>query len=378
MKKTFKESLLLIAFGVILFVGLEHLNIVADFAIGVFRLITPVFAGLMLAFVLNVPISGMEKLFAKAFKKAKRRPSDSAISAVCTVLTLLIIVLVLALVITITGPAIVSSAKSLYRLIQNRWPTWVETFKSYNIDISGIGEWFETTGIQNLLEKIASGTGVVLDTVIGAASSTINGVVTACFSVIIAIYILLSKKELSAQTNKLLDAYCKPRPRQMIAHIAQLSRETYAKFLSGQCVEAMLLGVLMFIFFSIFRLPYAPLVAVVTAVCAFIPYIGAFTACVIAVFLTLLVNPSQVILCIIVYNAVQFVENQFIYPHVVGSSVGLSPLLTLIAALVGGKLLGLVGIIFFIPLTAVIRTLIAEATEKRIGKKNPESDPADE
>ena len=142
-------------------------------------------------------------------------------------------------------------------------------------------------------------------------------------------------------------------------------------------MEAIILGVLMFIFFSIFRLPYAPLVAVVTAVCAFIPYIGAFTACVIGAFLTLLVSPSQVILCIIVYNVVQFVENQFIYPHVVGSSVGLSPLLTLIAALVGGKLLGLVGIIFFIPLTAVIRTLLAEATEKRIGKKNQEPASAD-
>ena len=219
--------------------------------------------------------------------------------------------------------------------------------------------------MQNLLEKIASGTGVVLDTVIGAASTTINGVVTACFSVIIAI-------------SKLLDAYCKPKPRKLLEHIAQLSRETYAKFLSGQCVEAIILGVLMFIFFSIFRLPYAPLVAVVTAVCAFIPYIGAFTACVIGAFLTLLVSPSQVILCIIVYNVVQFVENQFIYPHVVGSSVGLSPLLTLIAALVGGKLLGLVGIIFFIPLTAVIRTLLAEATEKRIGKKNNEPASADE
>ena len=378
MKKTFKEALLLIAFGVVLFVGLENLNTVANFAVGIFRLITPVFAGLMLAFVLNVPISGMEKLFAEAFKKAKRKPKDSTVTAFCTVATLLIIAAVLALVITITGPEIVSSVKSLYRLIQNRWPTWVEVFRSYNIDISGIAEWFETTDIQNLLEKIASGTGVVLDTVIGAASTTINGVVTACFSVIIAVYILLSKKELHAQISKLLDAYCKPKPRKLLEHIAQLSRETYAKFLSGQCVEAIILGVLMFIFFSIFRLPYAPLVAVVTAVCAFIPYIGAFTACVIGAFLTLLVSPSQVILCIIVYNVVQFVENQFIYPHVVGSSVGLSPLLTLIAALVGGKLLGLVGIIFFIPLTAVIRTLLAEATEKRIGKKNNEPASADE
>lgn len=130
----------------------------------------------------------------------------------------------------------------------------------------------------------------------------------------------------------------------------------------------------MFVSFSIFRLPYAGLVAVLTAVCAFIPYIGAFVSCVTGALLTLIYDPSKVILCVIVYSVVQFIENQFIYPHVVGNSVGLSALWTLLAALIGGKLFGLVGILFFIPLTAVIITLVEESTDKRIAKKGQPED----
>ncbi|MBQ5746608.1 MAG: AI-2E family transporter [Clostridia bacterium] len=134
-------------------------------------------------------------------------------------------------------------------------------------------------------------------------------------------------------------------------------------------MEACILGALIAIAFSIFNIPYALLIGVLTAVSAFIPYVGAFIACAVGAFLVLLANPSQVILCIIVYLVVQFIENQFIYPHVVGTSVGLSALWTLIAVMVGGSLFGLFGMIFFIPLTAVIIKLLREYTESCLAKK---------
>ena len=156
--------------------------------------------------------------------------------------------------------------------------------------------------------------------------------------------------------------------------IAKLSHYTYAKFLSGQCVEVLILGTLIFLSFSIFRIPYAGLTAVLTAAFAFVPYIGAFLSCAIGMLLTLLAEPNKVILCLIVYQAAQFVENQFIYPHVVGSSVGLSPFWTLLAVLLGGKMFGVLGIIFFIPLMAVISQLLHENIEHRLAvrklKKN--------
>ena len=122
--------------------------------------------------------------------------------------------------------------------------------------------------------------------------------------------------------------------------------------------------------FSVFKIPYGSLVGVLTAICAIIPYVGALISCVVSVFLVLLVDPVLAVRCLIVYLAVQFVENQFIYPRV-GKSVGLSPLYTLIAAMIGGKLFGIIGIIFFIPLTAVVIELVKEDTFRRLRAKEP-------
>ena len=123
--------------------------------------------------------------------------------------------------------------------------------------------------------------------------------------------------------------------------------------------------------FSVFKIPYGSLVGVLTAICAIIPYVGALISCVVSVFLVLLADPVLAVRCLIVYLAVQFVENQFIYPRVVGKSVGLSPLYTLIAAMIGGKLFGIIGIIFFIPLTAVVIELVKEDTFRRLRAKEP-------
>ena len=126
----------------------------------------------------------------------------------------------------------------------------------------------------------------------------------------------------------------------------------------------------MFIAFTIFRLPYANLIAVLTAVLSFIPYIGAFASCGIGALLIIMVDPWQALLSIVVYQVVQFIENQFIYPRVVGGSVGLAPLWTLSAALIGGNLFGVVGMIFAIPITAVLYVLIKDDVNQRLEKKN--------
>ena len=214
----------------------------------------------------------------------------------------------------------------------------------------------------------------IIGSVVSVAGSTISTVVNAAVSLVIMFYVLVGKQELGKQTRRALYAYCKESVADKVCHIAKLSHDTYAKFLSGQCVEVLILGTLIFLSFSIFRIPYAGLTAVLTAAFAFVPYIGAFLSCAIGMLLTLLAEPNKVILCLIVYQAAQFVENQFIYPHVVGSSVGLSPFWTLLAVLLGGKMFGVLGIIFFIPLMAVISQLLHENIEHRLAvrklKKN--------
>jgi hypothetical protein len=157
-----------------------------------------------------------------------------------------------------------------------------------------------------------------------------------------------------------------------VASLANIGGSASAPILAGAYSGALVpVGVLMALAFSVFKIPYGSLVGVLTAICAIIPYVGALISCVVSVFLVLLVDPVLAVRCLIVYLAVQFVENQFIYPRVVGKSVGLSPLYTLIAAMIGGKLFGIIGIIFFIPLTAVVIELVKEDTFRRLRAKEP-------
>lgn len=186
------------------------------------------------------------------------------------------------------------------------------------------------------------------------------------------IYVLIGWRELSSQSKRALYAYCKESVADRICHISKLAHDTYAKFLSGQCVEVMILGTLIFLSFSVAGIPYAGLTAVLTAAFAFVPYIGGFLSCAFGILFTLLAAPNKALLCLIVYQATQFVENQFIYPHVVGNSVGLSPFWTLLAVLLGGKLFGVLGMIFFIPLMALVSQLLHESIERRLHTRKPE------
>ncbi|MBP3627775.1 MAG: AI-2E family transporter [Clostridia bacterium] len=369
MDKKLKHNFLLVAFGVALYAILMNIGAVYNLLGNILKLILPVVIGFVLAFILNVPMKGFEKLFFKLSKKLKKQPKKKLISIISLCLTLICVIFVIAIIATMLIPELISSIESLYKLIVKKTPEWIAMLKSYDIDTTKISEWLSSLNFETLIGKITNSAGTIITSVVGFASSAVSGVSQFLISIIISIYILLSKDKLSGQIKILMDAHLKKKTADKIYHICRLINDTYSKFLSGQCIEACILGVLIFISFSIFRIPYASLIGVLTAVCAFVPYIGAFASCFIGAFLILLVNPSQVIICVIVYLVVQFIENQFIYPNVVGNSVGLSPLWTLIAVLIGGSLMGLFGMIFFIPLCAVLLTLLKEHTNRVIEKK---------
>ena len=357
MDKKFKQQLGLIAFGVALFTALNNLNYISDFLHVCAELLTPVFAGLLMAFILSVPMRGIGKRLSRLMPKA----SERTINVLSLIITLLLLVAIIVLLCIIS-------------LIKEKWPDWAAVLRNYGFDTAEISAYLNKLDWKTIAEKAMNGAGVVIGSVVSVAGSTISTVVNAAVSLVIMFYVLVGKQELGKQTRRALYAYCKESVADKVCHIAKLSHDTYAKFLSGQCVEVLILGTLIFLSFSIFRIPYAGLTAVLTAAFAFVPYIGAFLSCAIGMLLTLLAEPNKVILCLIVYQAAQFVENQFIYPHVVGSSVGLSPFWTLLAVLLGGKMFGVLGIIFFIPLMAVISQLLHENIEHRLAvrklKKN--------
>lgn len=368
MDKKLKYYLISVAFGVVLFVGLTHLSAVVA-AIGtVLRLMLPVIVGLVVAFVLNVPVTGFEKLFAKIFPKNKkhtgwRRPVGLALTILC-------IFIALSLFSLLVVPQLISAVETIVAKVNAGWPVWMtfltETFGSD----SAIMHWLGEVDLQNMLQGVLSGATSVLGSAVNVAKSAVSGISTAIFGIIVAIYVLLGKHTLSRHTKKLLLAYTGEKTTARISHVAKLCSDTYSRFLSGQCTEALVLGVLIYLVFTIFRLPAAAVVAVVAVFGAFIPYVGAFVTGVIVALLALLVSPEMALWSLVAYVVTQFVENQFIYPHVVGNSVGLSALWTLMAVLVGGSMFGLLGIIFFIPVVAVIYELVSENVAERLEKQN--------
>lgn len=360
-----RQIYLYIAFGIILFTGLMHLGVVLNFFKTVLGLVIPVLIGLLVAFVLNVPMTGIEHLLQKMVRKWKYKPKNTWVRTLSLILTLSTILLVLVFAGRLIVPALVESVKSIYPLVEEKWPEWMAYLETYESDLTVAVEWVKNFDIKTFTSKAGS----IWKSALEAATSTISGITDVGFGLVIAIYVLLGKDKLAWQCQKFVYAHVKESLASRIICVAKLIRDTYAKFLSGQTMEAIILGCLVFIAYTIFQLPYAGLIAFLTSIFSFIPYIGAYAACALGSFLILLVEPSQLVLGICVYFTVQFIENQFIYPYVVGTSVGLSALWTLIAALIGGKLFGLLGIIFFIPFAAVLYTLVREDTNRRLREK---------
>ncbi|MDO4733231.1 MAG: AI-2E family transporter [Bacillota bacterium] len=374
MDKNLKQKFILIAFAVTLFAILMNLGEVLSLVGQIFDLTLPLLAGLLLAFVLRVPANGIERRIRSLFSKARRKPSRSLLHWISLLLTLLIFSGVIFLIYTVAIPELSKTVKSIVVLVDENWPSWLAALENllqaHEIESGLISEWISSLDIRELLAKATSSAGILIGSIANVATATVSGIATALISCIIAFYVLMSRDTLARQSKKFIFAYLKPARARQLCHVAEVVQSSYSKFLSGQCLEAVILGILIYISFSIFSLPYAGLVALVTAVCALIPYVGAFFACGFAVFLSLLVSPEKALICLVVYLAVQFVESQLIYPHVVGTSVGLSPLWTLAASLVGGSLFGILGMIFCIPLVAAFYLLVREAVNRRLSDRD--------
>lgn len=368
-KKQFKDYLLLISFAALLLLIIVQFESALALLSGLMSVLRPVILACIIAFVLNVPMNAIGSRLEKLLSGKKKRPSQETIGAVSLLLTALALVLVLVLVGTTAIPGLVQSVRSIYDLVQQKLPEFWMWLESLNLDTDLLQSYFQNLNLESLIQNITSNAGNVLGAIVGTASSTIGALTTFVIALIIALYIMLSKRTLGRQARALAYANLKRERADRLCYIANLIGTTYSKFLSGQCIEAVILGMLLFITLGLAGVPYAGVLAVLTGILSFIPIVGAFFACMFGVLLVLMVSPIKALVCLIIYLCVQFVEGHFIYPKVVGNSVGLPPMWTLLAVLIGGNLLGILGMLFFIPLTAVVYTLLTENTEKKLKDK---------
>ena len=263
-------------------------------------------------------MSAIEKRLKLLLYKKKKQPSENAYHIMSFILTILCTALVIFIVFALIIPAIRESVTSLYVLLQRRIPDWINYMKSHNINYSWFEGFLADINIENMMKNITDTAESLLGGVATAVSSTISVILTAVFSIIVAIYVILSKKQLVRHSRIIVKTYMKPKWAERITNFCMVLTENFARFLSGQCTEAIILGMLMFFAFAVFNLPYAVLVGVLTTFCAVIPYIGAFISCSLSTLLIAIVSPLTALKALVVYLVVQFIENQFIYPRVVG------------------------------------------------------------
>lgn len=369
-KNKFKQNIILVVLGVTLLVALMNFKTVAGVVGTVIGLFMPLIVGGVIAFILNVPMHFFEKQIDRINRKKPMKWLAKLRPVLSLVITLLLFVAVISFIAGVIFPNLADSFMSIAAMIKAAYPGWLEAAEKYGIDASVIGDWLEKIDISTIVESIKDNSGKILFTAGQAASGVFSVVSNFGFGLVFAIYILLSKKKLGAQAKKIVYAYSKKEWADEICDVASLSYRVFSNFLSGQCMEAVILGLMFFVALSIGGFPYAATIALIIGAMSLIPFVGAFIGMAFGILLISVEGLKQVIIFVIVFLVVQQIEGQIVYPRVVGGSVGLPAIWTLLAVVVGGKVSGIFGIILFIPLFSVLYALIRRSVYSRLRRKS--------
>ena len=364
-RDTIKKIRGLILFTVVVVVAGVNYRRLFDVAAALFHITWPFILGAALAFILNVPMRNIERHMTIFGKNSKlRRPLS-------LVMTIFLVAGILFLVTFVVTPQLVktflnlqSSVPLFFAGVQAEaerlfasYPQMLEYLNNVEIDWQQI--------LQDMVAFLKSGAGTMLNTTFSAAISIVSGVSTFLIGFIFAIYILLQKETLGRQVKKLLNAFLPEAVTKRVVEITALTERTFSSFLTGQCVEAVILGTMFFIALSLLLLPYALLIGVLIAFTALIPIFGAFVGLGVGVFLMLMVDPMDALIFTITFFVLQQIEGNLIYPYVVGNSVGLPSIWVLVAVTLGGSMMGIVGMLIFIPLCSVLYALLRDEVNVR-------------
>ena len=333
---------------------------------------SPFVLGAAIAFILNVPMRVVEKPLKFVQNESLRR-------TLAIILTLVIMVLAITGVVLLLVPQITETIQLLIpKLIDfvMRAETALMHFLEANPELL---QWVSsTTDLQSLdwaglIQKAAAMLKNSVSVIATGAFSAVGGVTSAIVDLVIglvfALYCLARKEILARQGRRILYSVLPEHFCDETIRVLRLTNSTFSNFISGQCLEAVILGCLFAVSMSIFKMPYIPLVSVLIAVTALIPLVGAFVGCFLGAFFILVNDPIQALVFIAMFLVLQQIEGNLIYPKVVGTSIGLPGMWVLVAVAVGGDLMGVAGMLVMIPISSVLYTLIREFTNRRIGER---------
>lgn len=348
-----------------------------DKTVGIFTLLinilAPFFVGGALAFILNLPMKFVEnKVLAKAKMKDKLKRALSFLIAL--VLAVFIVWAIYMLILPQLGKTLKELAIKIPVFVKEMVVVLQETFEN-NPEIQDYIKGLDITkwNWNNILTKIVNTAYAGVSSVLISTVSVASGIFGVAFDFIIAlvfaIYLLFQKEVIKGQVTRVFRAYLPEKVHTRIQYISGLLHQNFARFITSQCLEAVILGVLFLIAMSIFGFPYAVLISTLIAVTALVPIVGAFVGCVVGAFLILVDTPIMAVYFVIMFLVIQQIEGNLIYPKVVGTSVGLPAIWVLVAVSVGGSLFGIVGMLLFIPITSTMYTLLKEDVNERNKRK---------
>lgn len=364
----------LILFTIFVLVGLWKYDVILNVIFFVLDIIFPFLLGGAIAFILNVPMNFLEN---KVFKKDAAAGKKIARPASLT-LTILFLAGIVLIVVFVVAPQMGETFRTLAVNIQAFVPQLIDNVEKMFQDnqeatklLSELNMDWQTI-FNGVIDFFRNGAANVLDSTVSVAKNIVDSLVTFFIAFVFGCYILLQKEKLKVQMSKIFYAYLPERHVNSIMSVSSLTYQCFANFLTGQCTEALIFGGMCSVVMAILRIPYALLIGVVVAFTALIPIFGAFIGCGVGAFLILMENPIKAILFIVVFIILQQVEGNLIYPKVVGESVGLPPIWVLVAVSIGGSLMGVVGMLVFIPLVSVIYSLLRSDVYKRLRQKKIE------
>ena len=343
---------------------------------GLFRtlwgILMPFFLGGVLAFVLNVPLRFFERrlLFFMDRSPGLRRFKRP----LAMVLVLALVAGVVYVVMSIVVPELINTILSIIRAIPAALQRLDELIEPYGLSVSQVlSASFTVPTASDVDAKIADMINLLLK---GAAFSTTvigtvyQNVLSFFFTVMFTIYFLSSKERLASQLKSVMRAYLRPAWVEKVLSVATLSQRTFSSFITGQCLEACILGAMFFVTMTLLGMPYVLLISVFIGVTALIPVIGAWMGCIVGAVLILVSDPLQALGFVLLFLVLQQIEGNLIYPHVMGNAIGLPSIWVLFAVLVGEGLMGVLGMLLFIPLTSVCYTLLRQQVHRRLREQD--------
>jgi len=366
-RKTVRTVFLGVAGCILLYWVLHETGRVSAMFGAIMSVLMPFFAGAIVAFILNVPMRAIEKGLKNIKKPHLRRVLSIA-------LTIIAVALVLAGVVWLLVPQLVKTIESLIDVLPGFFQRLQDKATEFLSDNPEVMNWlseytdFESFDWSALVQKavswISDGLTVIMNKALSAVVGLATGIFNAIISLVFAIYCLSRKEILARQGRRLIYAFLPEKFCDEIVRILRMANTTFSNFISGQCLEAVILGSIFAVAMAIFGMPFIPLVSVIIAVTALVPIVGAFIGCVVGAFFILVQDPLLAVWFVAMFLILQQMENNLIYPRVVGTSIGLPGMWVLVAVAIGGDMMGVAGMLLMIPLSSVLYALAREITTK--------------